>query len=90
MENVFGAYNMRELHKPTMVTDKSVQRIKRLHMVGALWRDIRIGQRRHPKVDEIFDQRMPAKATLILSHMPRPLVPFNLFTDELAECLAWS
>src|SRR6516225_8951759 len=78
MENVFGPYNVRELNKPTMVTDKSVQWIERLHMVGALVRDVRIGKRRQPKVDEIFDQRMPAKAALMISHiLPSHMAPPN-------------
>ena len=61
-EDVLRRHELLELHQQAVLADLRVERIERLHRVGAVGRHVALAQRRHAEVDERVAQRRRAEA----------------------------
>src|SRR4029077_17064221 len=61
-ENLVSTDEFLQLHQETLVADKHVQRVKRLHLVRLLRPEKAFAQRRHPQIHKSVPQSSLTKA----------------------------
>ena len=67
-EDLLGGLELLELHEEALPADERAQRVERLHAVGALGRQVGVGERRHAEVGEHGVDGAPQKRQAVWRH----------------------